>query len=580
MRGFHHGAQADWDAIVIGSGLGGLTAGATLQAHGKRTLVLEQYDTAGGCSQVFRRKRKYEFDIGLHYVGDCGPGGIVSEVFKALALDHKIEWLEMDPDGFDRLVFPELTFNVPRGWDRYRERLYEAFPNEREGIRKCTGVIQRVGEEVFASMPYNTAAMIKRVPVHGRSLLRYGMRSLGSLFDECRLSPWARAVIAGESGLYGTAPSRTAIMIHGIVLEHFIGRGAYYPKGGGQVPAALLVNLIQTHGGAVRTGARVEKVLVRNGRVHGVKLADGETMSAPVVISAADIKKTFAELVGREHLPWRFRRRVDRFRMVDPIFAVYLGLDIDLGERLSNANLWWMPGHDLEAMYKEVHVGIPESPSAYVRSGSLRDPSNRFAAPPGHSTLEILGFVPSDYRHWHVTGDPSEGRGYSRDPGYREIKERVADRLIKTTARAFPELEDLEDHIDWREASTPITQERYTRSSNGTPYGLELSPQQMGPRRPYTTTPIRGLYVAGGSTVYCHGITGAIFSGVGAAGDALGMPDLLREVQHGRAGVFADASKITAGGPDWDPLMSCRRLSRKPRAEQLKRERERAVRAA
>ncbi|HEX8066863.1 MAG TPA: NAD(P)/FAD-dependent oxidoreductase [Thermoleophilaceae bacterium] len=564
-----NGSSSDWDAIVIGSGIGGLTTASFLQTNGYRTLVLEQYDTAGGCSQVFRRKNQWEFDVGLHYVGDCEPGGIFQQAFRALGCEGKIEWLEMNPDGFDRMFFPDFMFDVPRGWDRYRERLYEYFPSERKGIEKCTRIIQKVGEEVFDTMPCHNRAFL-RVPFQGRTLMVHGLRSMASLFDSCKLSPEARAVISGQGGLWGSPPSRTAVMMAGIMLEHYIGRGAYYPKGGGQVPAAMMVNVIQTHGGKVRTGARVEKILIKNGKVQGVRLVDGEEISAPVVVSNADLKRTYFDLVGREHLPRRVVRSVEKMRMVLPIFTVYLGLDIDLRERLPNANLWWLPDYDIEKLYDDTWEGIPDWwPSAYIRSSSLKDPSNMHGAPPGHSNLEILSFVPPDYRLWKVGKSPAEGGKYSKDPEYRAVKDKLQEMLVKRTAEVVPELEDMEEHIVWKEASTPITQERYTLSTLGTPYGAEFSGKQMGPFRPQSKSPVKGLYLCGGNTIYCHGITGTLFSGIGAAGAILGRPDLLLEVRDGTT-VFGDPSKITAGGPDWDPLMSCRRLQEKPRAKDAK----------
>src|SRR2546423_13552601 len=114
------------------------------------------------------------------------------------------------------------------------------------------------------------------------------MWTLERLFNHFNLSPEARALIAGQGGLYGSPPSRTSVMIHGIMLEHYIGRGAYYPKGGGQVPAAMMVNVIQTHGGQVRTGAKVDKIMLHKGRVTGVRLEDGEEITANYVVSNAD----------------------------------------------------------------------------------------------------------------------------------------------------------------------------------------------------------------------------------------------------------------------------------------------------
>ena len=102
----------EWDAIVIGAGLGGLSTAAYLATNGMRTLVLEQYSVVGGCSHVFRRHGKWEFDVGVHYVGDCAPGGSVRTSLRGVGLGERVEWLEMEPDGFDTLCFPDLTFRV------------------------------------------------------------------------------------------------------------------------------------------------------------------------------------------------------------------------------------------------------------------------------------------------------------------------------------------------------------------------------------------------------------------------------------------------------------------------------------
>src|SRR5918911_1172419 len=106
-----------WDTVVVGSGLGGLSVAAHLAAAGRRVLVCEQYDVAGGCSQVFRRKRQWQFDVGLHYVGGLHTGDIGS-VLGGLGVGDRIAWGEMDPDGFDTLVFPPHTGRVPKGWGR------------------------------------------------------------------------------------------------------------------------------------------------------------------------------------------------------------------------------------------------------------------------------------------------------------------------------------------------------------------------------------------------------------------------------------------------------------------------------
>ncbi|MER6799909.1 phytoene desaturase family protein, partial [Amycolatopsis mediterranei] len=116
-------AAQRWDAIVVGSGIGGLVCAGYLVASGMRVLVLEQHDVAGGNSHVFRRRRAYQFDVGVHYLGDCGPDGLLPRVLSGLGLADRVRFHPMDPDGFDRIVLPSVTVDVPTGWDRYADRL-------------------------------------------------------------------------------------------------------------------------------------------------------------------------------------------------------------------------------------------------------------------------------------------------------------------------------------------------------------------------------------------------------------------------------------------------------------------------
>jgi phytoene dehydrogenase-like protein len=564
MGGRSAGTGDGYDAIVVGSGMGGLTTAAYLATNGLRTLVLEQYDVAGGCSHVFRRKKMWEFDVGLHYVGDCEPDGLIPMMLRGVGVEDRVEWLEMDRDGFDTLCFPDLTFRVPRGWAHYRERLIEAFPHEREGIVKCTTILQNLGREAMQCMltdPPNSIGGVMRMPLQARTAMRWGMLSLGAIFDHCKLSQPARGVLAGQAGLYNAPPSRAAALVHAILIDHYVRGGAHYPRGGGQVPAGLLVNVIQTHGGEVRTRARVDEILISGGRVQGVRLEDGETIGAPVVVSNADIKRTFFELVRPEHVSGRFLRGVRRYRMSPPIFTVYLGLDIDLSDRSPNTNWWWAGSMDNEDGYEPyTHRRVPREPWTYTVSGSLKDPDNREIAPEGHSSVEIMGIAPADYPYWNIDRGPAAGERYSKDPDYKAVKERHTDALIRTVAAHNAPFHDIEDHIVWREASTPITQERYTLTTEGAPYGIELSTDQFGLRRPRPKTRIPGLFLTGASTFHCHGIAGTMAGGTATASAVLGR-NLMREVYDGE--VFADRSRITAGGPDWDPFMQCRRLSKK-----------------
>lgn len=554
--------MTDFEAIVIGSGLGGLTTAAYLTANGLRTLVLEQYDVVGGSSHVFRRKRAWEFDVGVHYIGDCGPNGLISATLRGVGLDGRIDFAPMDPDGFDTLIFPGLTFRVPAGWDNYRDRLVETFPSEQRGLDRCISTMRGIAGELRTADAPASPLDAARFVLRNRRVVRWSRHSLADLFDRCELSERARAVLAGEAGNYGLPPSRASALIHSLITDHYLRDGAFYPRGGGQVFAAHLTDVVRSHGGDVRTQAKVDRILVNKGAVEGVGLAGGEQITAPVVVSNADLKQTMLKMIDPGILSSKTLKRVRRYKMAPPLFTQYLGLDIDLAADLPNTNYFIAPHFDIEAQYREVAEGrLPDKVTSYVSSASLKDPSNPHVAPAGCSAVEIMTIVPSNHEFWGIAPEVGGGPGYRRNPAYLERKRQVGDHLLDAADQVIP---GIRKHILWREESTPITHQRYTLASGGTSYGIECSAKQSGPRRPAPKTELTGLYLAGASTVFGHGVAGVMFGGIRAASAILGR-DLLTEVSDGA--VFGDPSKLTATGPEWDPLAVSRRLAVKSRRQ-------------
>jgi ferredoxin--NADP+ reductase len=549
------------DAIVVGSGLGGLSTAACLAAAGKSVLVLEQHEIVGGCSQTFRRKGIWEFDCGVHYVGGCVPGsdGTISTVLRGLGVEDRIEWSRLDDTGMDTVTFPDHQFRVPTSWDGLTENLRQCFPKDADGLAKCVAELRYIGEgaDRINDVPYSVGVvlpLLKR-PREALAIARGLEFPIEHLFDRCKLGPHARAALLSLVHLHNTPPKKTPALLVAVLLRHYFKSGAFFPTQGGQVLAANLVEVIRAHGGQIRTRTRVRSIDVEAGRVQGVTLVDGERLRAEVVVSNADAHRTFQDLIDPRHLSGRTRNRIRRFRRPHSIFSMYLGVDIDLSKTRPATNFIAHDRYDIQATYDLLDSGQWD-PKGWlaISSPTLKTGGLRHYGPPGYSAIEMFTAVPAEYEFWGG-GDPMAGTGYKWSPVYRERKAEIEAVLLERTLRALPELRG---HILLQESATPLTHERFTLSRM--PYGPENAKDQIGPfRRLSVKTEIAGLYLAGASTTFLYGIAFTLRGGVGTASQILGR-DLLQEFREGR--VLVDRKALPEHGADWDPFQACRGYSR------------------
>jgi all-trans-retinol 13,14-reductase len=547
-------AQDTYDAVVVGAGLGGLTCAAYLAVGGKRVLVLEHHDIAGGNSHVFRRKRAYEFDVGVHYLGDCGPDGVLPAILSGLGLGDRVRFREMDRAGFDRIVLPGLVCDMPVGWDAYLAALTAALPDEAGGFAEFARVCAAVGAEMRGLLltPDEVAVpeLLRLAPV----TMEWGRRTLDELFTACGFSAEARTLLAAQSLNYGMSPSQATVATHATVTDHYL-RGAYYPEGGGQVLAASLVEVIEAHGGELRTRATVERITVADGAVTGVRLRDGTEVRAELVVSNADYSRTVLELVGPEHFPSRTVAKTRAAEPGWPMVVAYVVLDRPV-THLPNANVWWHRGDDIDAAYQGLLDGsVEDVPFAFLSFASTKDPGNRLTCPPGHTNFQIMTLVPPGPGRWGVERTPTEGGRYRRDPAYQAEKQRITDLLIAAAEEAIGPFRENIVHL---ETATPLTQERYTRSTGGTPFGLAR--WGAAGSRPEHRTPVRGLHVVGQGTRFGCGVMAVMTGGVSCAAQILDQ----RLLAQAHAGVvFGDPALLPRRPADWDPVRVSRGSARR-----------------
>ncbi len=327
-------------------------------------------------------------------------------------------------------------------------------------------------------------------------------------------------------------------------------RGAYYPEGGGQTLAAGLLEVIRAHGGALRTYSRVSRITVGDGRARGVELADGWRALAPVVVSNADYRRTMLGLVGEERLPRRLAAKTRDARMALPWASVYVALDIDIEQ---HANLWWYRSDDIEGFYAGLRAGADTASGGtgtadflFASFASGKDPVTPRICPPGHSNFQLMTLCPPGFERWGVTAGPADGEKYRRNPVYQAEKARLTEAVLDAAEEA---LGPFRSHITHLETATPLTHERYTHSTGGTPFGM--AHWGAAGARPDTATFVEGLYVAGANTRYGNGITGSAVSGIACAGRILGRR-LMHEVHNGAT--LGDPAALPERRADWDPL--------------------------
>ncbi|MEV0456331.1 phytoene desaturase family protein [Catellatospora methionotrophica] len=542
-------SEQSWDAIVVGAGQGGLTAAAYLAAvGGQRVLVLEANAIAGGSTQVFRRRGRFEFDVGTHYLPECGPGGVLHAAYQGLGLGERITFGRLDPDCFDRIVLPGgLDVAVPSDPAGYRERMAAALPDEADAVRAYADLLSELYEQVRGAVirPLGGAEN----PAAGPAVPnRWSTATLDRLMRHCGLSPRARTALSAQSLNYGLGPSQVSALGHAAMLGDYLA-GAWYPHGGGQMLSATLLEVVDAYGGELRTRSRVGEILVEGGRAAGVRLTDGTELRAPVVVSNADYRRTMLELVGAEHLPPAVAGRAERAVMALPLVSVYLAVDA-AAVRPPAHNIWWYETDDVDGVYERLNAGEFERPEmAFLSSGSAKNPLHEAA---DHHTIEIVTVVPPGWAPWSAEPAVAESYAYRRDEAYQAEKERVGQLLLDLAERA---LGPLRPHLLHYEVATPLTQTRFAGATGGTPYGLATTPRQYGALRPDHTSPVPGLFLAGSSSRNGCGISAVTVGGVRCAEAVLGQ-SLLSEVLAGK--VYGSAAALPERGPGWDPLLASR----------------------
>jgi all-trans-retinol 13,14-reductase len=507
-----------YDVIVIGSGIGGLACASIMAQIGKKkVLVIERHSKAGGFTHTFKRETKYEWDVGLHYVGQMQKGSPIRSIFDYIT-NGKVKWNRM-PDPYDVFIYPDFKFGSRSGQANLEQDLIACFPQEEQAIKKYFNDLKRLSawtsRFVLASTLPDWLHFISPLfTARGSDLAKQttGQYLLGNIKD-----PHLRAVLVSQWGDYGLPPVSSSLVVHAAIVNHYLD-GGYYPAGGSKTIADSIIPVIEQAGGRVLLNHQVTGILIQDNRATGVTAvkrksddSSEQIFLAPQVVSDAGARITYGQLLPASY-QHPFLKQAKSYPGSVANVTLYIGFKEDPRGILpvQGENYWIYDGYDHDDLYRRRN----ELLRGEARAAFLSFPSLKRGETQSH-TAEIMSFV--DYEPFKRWADQPLKK---RDQEYQQLKEKISQALLNLVEK---HISGFKEQVAYHELSTPLSTEYYTGYSAGNIYGIPATPSRYRQKWISWRTPLKGLFLTGTDAVG-HGIVGALLGGVLTAAAIQGLP--------------------------------------------------------
>jgi all-trans-retinol 13,14-reductase len=492
-------------AVVIGAGMSGLVSAVLLAMHGWKVKVFEQHHKPGGLLHRFARAG-VPYETGFHYCGSIHRDHILGRCLAHLGVLDRIDWVPLDPDGFDRVILPDMEFRVPVGVEAYRQRLKDTFPHEAVGI---DGYMADLLEAIryYGLYRFEDSIDTERF-IHWEGL------SLDAVIERHVHDQRLRAILAAQSSLYGVHTHEAPFGLHAVIMHHFLS-GAYRARGGGDALTGALVERLKELGGELHLRSEVSQLLVNDKRhVQGVLLSSGERVDASLVFSSLHPRLLF-DLIEPGVVRKAYRSRILDQRLGLSHFGVYAQLDRPATE-IGEANIYRMSTNDPGCILRDI---VPGHVPFYFAASPPPSPGRD--GQPVHTLLLSAALSWSKLLPWAGT------RIGKRPQAYHAMKDELEQTVLDAFMADFP---SLRGHVVRSEASTALSTQHYTRSPQGAMYGHYHSIDQMGRYRLPQIIRIHN-FVQVGQGVFTPGILGTTLSAYYGCGYHLGLGRLVQELE-------------------------------------------------
>lgn len=502
--------MSKYDAVIIGSGLGGLCTAFILAKHGMKVCVLEKNRQIGGSMQIYSRDKTI-FETGVHYIGGLSEGQNLHQYFKYFNIIDKLKLQKLDEDGFDIISFEgdDTYYPHAQGYDNFIEQLAKIFPDEREALKLY---IEKI-KETCADFPMYNLSNKKKDFTNAWHLQIDAATFINSIFK----NPKLQKVIGGNNMLYAGVAGKSPFYVHALVVNSYI-ESSYRCIGGSSQIAKYMSENIRAMGGELFNYHEAKRFNFNGSKIESVELTNGEKIEGNLFVSAIDLGKTI-DMVEGHQLRNAYKHRIKSLENTVSTFLLNVVLKPQSMEHL-NHNIYHLVNHDVWAgpFYNE--KTWPESVAIF---------GNTNAKQPAYTeNFTAMGYMRyEECEKWWNTKSIIPNDVNYRGDDYEAFKIEKAEKLLDLIEKRLP---GTRAKVQSYTCATPLTYRDYIGSRDGTLYGALKDYKE--PLKTFITprTKVENLFLTG-QNLNLHGVLGVTVSSVVTCSEILGNPNLIETIK-------------------------------------------------